>query len=194
MKADVDASQLLAYYESKILGIQRSVFGTALAVGRRLAEDLRARTLRPRRLNIQDAEPGTPVGGQPVRMDTKPDQVIVVLRPHWTVARTSALFEVARRTGNAGLLQRDGLWVRGVGRRRSDSKGYTSRDGLTFKSFAQNPQLSAWANRRDRGTQALRSAVFLGRPEIWKLLTIQPAIDRAMPLLRGAVRRAVETA
>lgn len=190
--AEVDASALVAFYDRKISGIQKGIQSVAVSVTERIATDLRSRLIRPKRINVQDAN-GQGRGRDPVSVETGPNYAQVTLRPHWTVARSGSLADVARRTGSGSDFERDGLWV-SRSRGRSQSKGYRSRSGLVFKSFSSNDRLREWAHRRDRGMQYLRHAIWIGRPEIWKPLLVQPVINRALPGFSSESTRAVRDA
>lgn len=193
IRAEVDASALVAFYDSKVPRIVQGLISVSVSVSQRIAADLRSRIIRPRRINVQDADGRPGIGKNPVSVETGADFAQVVLRPHWTVARSNSLAAVANRTGSGLPFEREGLWVsRNVG--RSTSRGYTSRSGLVFKSFSSNAKLEEWARRRDRGMQILRHAIYVGRPEVLKTLIVQPAVSRAMPALQSQSIQAVREA
>jgi hypothetical protein len=189
---EVDAGQLGPFIESKLVAIQKAVKGAALVTGELVTNEAKRHLLQPRRLNVQDSEsPG--VGRRAIQLSVDAQGVDILLFPHWTKARTKTIFAIFSREGRTQDLERQGLWVDPTGKRNS-SRGYATRSGLRFFEFASQPKLFEWAQRRERGRQLFRHAVFLDSVEARKALILTPALNRYLPKLEKDVIEGVARA
>lgn len=148
------------------------------------------RVVPARSINIQDGRRYRRLSGRkPVRALFESDGLTGYVRvgQHQTVVRSAAMENVYQnKIGRGGdLVRKKGLyidpdsWIKGpggrfVGRKKMRYNESTDK-GLVLFRFKNHPDLEAWANRRDRGTQILRHSIRL-RKEAIAILTTKPAL------------------
>lgn len=152
-----------------------------------------SRTILVRRVNIQDQDEGPPwKATNPVslRGDNKAGYTLI-LRSHWTGARSAPIRSAYERHGLVERLRRPGLWISRRGSKRSSSRGYTTRDGLTFINFSADVRLYAWAQQPERGYQLRRHAVYLSSVDARRYLVADPSLRRVRPQLLSHITQEV---
>lgn len=156
--------------------------------------------------NIQDAPARTQPRQYPVKSRREGVDGIVELRPHLTSARSPAIQQLYAQMGIGQELLRQGLWMNpkrvlvnrktGVVFSIRNNNGYSSREGLEFTKFTDDPELFAWAKRADKGTQLLRHTVRLKNSDILTKLLAAPTVKfcrgRIEKMFVDAARQAME--
>jgi hypothetical protein len=130
------------------------------------------------------------------RMDYGKGEAQVMVRAHFTSARTPTVKAVLDKTGNRALRMRTHLWVqRGFNqhfeRGSGSHRAHESRAGLQKVSFT-NQGLRFWEDKDNKDTE-LRDTVKLEGEPLRQIIMV-PAVARQEKQILSAIRRATQHA
>lgn len=110
---------------------------------------------------------------------------------HYTGARTPAIQGVMRYLGRQRELKRESLLVV-PGRRGVRARDRIAQGGRVHRvEFAQAPRLAVWAQRENKGLQALRHVVLLDR-QILDALIMSPVLKKRRNSIINAWKRGLK--